>query len=296
MKKRGKATAVKQSASDSAKKAAAKGKGLDDDRAVAYDFSVKAYKLFKEIIKSIVLFGSVPKKEVNVKSDIDIVVIIDDATVKWDDELIAWYREELAKLLAAEPYSKRLHVNTVTMTTFWEEARVGEPVTINVLRYGEALVDHGGFFEPMKAMLAKGKIRPTPEAVFVTMERAHAHAFQGNNNILASIEAFYWAMVDASHSALMAARVVPPSPEFIAELITETFVATKRVDKKYVEWFEEMRFFAKKITYGDIKRMDGKQVEILQKKADEFVTTFTNIAKAIIQNEKIVRVEYKNVA
>lgn len=234
---------------------------LIENRDIAYDFSVKAYKIFKEIVKSIVLFGSVPKKEININSDVDIVIIIDDATIKWDDELIAWYREELSKLVASQKYVKHLHINTVTMSTFWQEVMAGEPVTINVLRYGEALIDYGGFFEPLKALLAKGRIRPTPEAIFITMERANAHVFQGNNNLLASIEAYYWAMVDSSHSALMAVNVIPPSPEFISEMLLETFVKAKKLDKKYIDWFEETRKLAKQITYGEVKSLQGKRLK-----------------------------------
>lgn len=268
---------------------------LTEDREIAYDFAIKAYKIFKEMIKSVVLFGSVPKKEITLQSDIDIVIIIDDATINWDDELIAWYREELTKLIASQKYLKKLHVNTVTMSTFWQEVNAGEPITINVLRYGEALVDYGGFFGPLKALLAKGKIRPTPEAIFITMERAHAHAFQGNNNILASVEAFYWAMVDSSHAALMAMNVIPPSPEFIAELLTETFVKTRKLDKKYVDWFEETRKLAKGITYNEIKTIPGEKLEESQKKTEQFVKVFTDMTRTLIQNQKIIRTEYKKI-
>lgn len=268
---------------------------LIENRDIAYDFSVKAYKIFKEIVKSIVLFGSVPKKEININSDVDIVIIIDDATIKWDDELIAWYREELSKLVSSQKYVKHLHINTVTMSTFWQEVNTGEPVTINVLRYGEALIDYGGFFEPLKALLAKGRIRPTPEAIFITMERANAHVFQGNNNLLASIEAYYWAMVDSSHSALMAVNVIPPSPEFISEMLLETFVKARKLDKKYVDWFEETRKLAKQITYGEVRSLSGDKIEEIKKKTEQFVRVLTDITKVLIQNQKIIRTEYKKI-
>jgi len=35
----------------------------------------------------------------------------------------------------------------------------GEPVVMNIIRYGEPLVDFGGFFTPLKVLLQKGKIR-----------------------------------------------------------------------------------------------------------------------------------------
>src|SRR3989339_1263766 len=197
---------------------------LITDYQIAYDFAAKCYKKFRDVIKAIALFGSVPKKEATEKSDIDMIIIIDDCTINWDDELIAWYREELAKLLIAQNYKKEIHINTVTLTAFWDEVRAGEPLVINVLRYGEPLIDLGGFFDPLKVLLAKGKIRPSPEAIFTTMQRSGQHLIRANSNILNSIEGFYWAMVDASHAALMAINVIPPSPEHIADLLNETFV------------------------------------------------------------------------
>src|SRR3989344_7119705 len=211
----------------------------------AYDVATKIYKKFRNLVKSIVLFGSTAKHETTKKSDIDILIIIDDCIVDWDEELIGWYRGELSKLIEKEKNRDKIHVTTVTLTTFWAEIKAGEPMVINVLRYGESLIDVGGFFEPLKVLLAKGRIRPSPEAIFTTMERASAHHLRGRNTLLQSVECFYWAMVDASHAALMARKVVPPSPEHLQELLTEVFVKRGLLKDKYVSWYEETRILAK---------------------------------------------------
>src|SRR3989344_6976040 len=103
-----------------AKKGETKEKILENDYDIAYDFAVKAYNKFQDVIKSIALFGSVAKKTPYKKSDIDIIIIVDDCTILWDEELIAWYREELARLIAQQKYKKELHINTVTLSTFWK--------------------------------------------------------------------------------------------------------------------------------------------------------------------------------
>src|SRR3989338_901104 len=112
-------------------------KRVNQDYDYAYDFATKVYKRFREIIKAVVLFGSVSQRSVRQESDIDLVILVDDCVVQWDEELIGWYREELAKLIRAQEYHERLHVNTVTLSTFWEELRVGDPVIINLIRYGQ---------------------------------------------------------------------------------------------------------------------------------------------------------------
>jgi predicted nucleotidyltransferase len=264
------------------------------DRDIALDFATKTYKKFRDVIKAIAMFGSAARHDQTNKSDIDIVIIIDDCTVNWDDELIAWYREELAKIVAENKYAKELHVNTVTLTAFWEEMRAGEPLVINVLRYGEPLIDVGGFFDPLKVLLAKGKIRPTPEAIFTTMQRAGQHLGRANTNILNSVEGFYWAMVDASHAALMAMRVVPPSPEQLPELLTSTLVDHGLIGKEYVDWYNEVRAKAKSIMYGEISQLDGKELEQLQTKSLDFVLKLNELTKGMIANEKIITYNLKD--
>ena len=194
---------------------------LQSENEIALDFAQKVYIKFKDVIKAIVLFGSVAKKEETIKSDIDIIIFIDDCVINWDQELIAWYREELSKLLLKQPYNERLHINTVTLSVFWEELKSGEPLIINVLRYGEVLIDVGGFFDPLKVLLAKGKIKPTPEAVFTAMERAENSLMNSRKHILDAVEGFYWAMVDAAHALLMAEKITPQSPNFLSDLLIE---------------------------------------------------------------------------
>ena len=106
---------------------------LVKEREIAMDFAQKVYKKIGAPIKSIVLFGSSTKGISTPKSDIDIVILLDDASILWDEELIAWYREELGKIMANNKYIKPIHVNTVRITTWWDEMMRGEPVIINII-------------------------------------------------------------------------------------------------------------------------------------------------------------------
>lgn len=268
-------------------------KQVDKEYQIAYDFATKVYKNFKELIKTVVLFGSIPKGTVHKKSDIDIIIIIDDCTINWDNELIAWYRTELGRVIAKENYKDILHVNTVTLSTFWDEVRAGEPLAINIIRYGQILLDFGGFFEPLKVLLAKGKIRATPEAVFTTLKRAPDHLMRAEASIYGAIEGFYWAMVDSSHAALMAINAIPPSPEHLSELLEQNFVNTKRLNKKYVKWYEELRTLAKDISYGNVKRVKGETIETQQDRTEEFVKVLRDLTESLIRKEKIIKIEEK---
>ena len=111
---------------------------LVTEKEIAMDFATKVYRKFDKLIKSVILFGSAAKNTQTAGSDIDIILLVDDATIRFDDRLIVWYREELGKIMQSNPYKKDLHVNTVKLTTWWQDITKGDPTIINVIRYGES--------------------------------------------------------------------------------------------------------------------------------------------------------------
>ena len=103
---------------------------------LAYKFASEAYKEFKGLVKSIVLFGSTARgKESN---DIDVLIIVDDVSVNLTREMVETYRIINQKIVSK--VSDKLHITTLKLTTFWEYVRAGDPVAINILRDGVAVV------------------------------------------------------------------------------------------------------------------------------------------------------------
>lgn len=256
---------------------------LKTERDIAMDFAVKVTKKFNKIIKSVVLFGSDVKQEQVVGSDIDIVIVIDDATLVWDQELIAWYREELDKILRINPYAKNLHINTVKLTTWWEDLLRGDPVIINIVRYGEAMIDMAGFFDPIKALLVKGKIKATPEAIYAALQRAPAHIARSKSAELSAVEGLYWSMVDSAHAALIAANRLPPSPEHVAGDLIELFVSRGILKSKYVDWYKEILILHKRINHGKVHDLRGISIDKLQDQAEEFLEQMAKIVNQLVK-------------
>ena len=256
---------------------------LKEEYEIAYDFASKSYETFGKIIKSIVLFGSAAKQKDVKGSDIDIILIIDDCSVQWDQELVAWYREELGKIIRQNPYSMPLHVNTVRLSTWWQEMLRGEPVVINIIRYGQTLIDFGGFFNPLKVLLAQGRLKSTPEAIYVMLQRAPTHLLRTKLALLNSIEGLYWAMVDSSHAALIAANKLPPSPEHIGEMLKENFVNSRLLDSKYVSWYEEIYRFAHDILHGRITEVHPRDIEKWQQRAEIYLQEMAKIVNKIVK-------------
>jgi len=279
-KKKAKIKSIKVKVSERAKKVA-KSLKLTKDREIAYDFAHKVYQKIGKLVKSIVLFGSAAKGISAPRSDIDIVILIDDATVQWDDELIAWYRGELGKIIRENPYIKPLHINTVRITTWWSEMMRGEPVVINIIRWGEPLIDFGGFFAPLKSLLAQGKIRATPEMIYITLGRSPAHLVRCKASMINAFEAIYWAFIDASHAALISAKVSPPSPEHIPAMMRDHLVEKGFLKRRYVDWYREIYSLMHKILHGEVSDVNGEEIQMWRERADEYLRQMALAVKKI---------------
>lgn len=255
---------------------------LTTEKDIAMDFAEKVHKKFDRVVKASILFGSQAKPgEAVVGSDIDIILIVDDAAIEWDLELVAWYREELAKLISNQKYAMELHVNSVKLTTWWEDMLHGDPVVINVLRYGEALIDDG-FFNPLKALLLKGRIKSTPEAVNAALQRVPDHIVRSRVAEMSAIEGVYWAMIDAAQAALMTAGKMPPSPEHIPEMLKSTFVDSGMLKINYVKAVSDLYALHKAIAHKQVSNIKGQEIDSWQDVAEKFLSEMTRIINLML--------------
>jgi len=253
------------------------------ERDIALDFSTKVYKKFEQMIKAAVLFGSSAKQESKPDSDIDVIIILDDVSILWDEELIATYREELGKIIQANPYRKSLHINTVKLSTWWQDLIKGDPVVINILRYGDALIDYGGFFIPQKALLQQGKIRSTPEAIYSLLERTPFHLSRARSSLLSVVDAYYWACVDSAHAAIISTGILPPSPEQIEFILKEEFVVKGLLKQKYADFYSEIYALTKEIVHGKRNEVSGKTIDDLKEKTDDFVREMSLLVDELVK-------------
>jgi len=237
---------------------------------IAYNFSKEAWHEFDKFLRSIVLFGSsVRSGKHNPKSDIDILLIVDDVSFIMTPEVVETYKLITEKLIAKT--SRRLHITTLKFTTFWEYIRIGDPVGINILRDGVALIDTG-FFSPLQLLLAQGRIRPTKEAIVSYYSRVPQTLHNSKWHIMQGALDLYWAGIDSAHAALMKQGVMPENPSRIADLINEHLVLKGKVNKKCVDIMKELYLTSKKILHRDTKELSGKKYDKLGKDATFLVT------------------------
>ena len=178
---------------------------------------------------------------------------------------------------------KNIHINTIKLSTWWEDLIRGDPVVINVIRYGESIIDSGGFFEPLKFLLLNGKIKSTPEAIYSNLQRAPLHLARSKVSELNAIEGLYWAMVDSAQAALISANIIPPSPEHIPANLKETFVDTGKLKIKYVTDFRDLHFLHKQIVHGEVTDLKGVEIDAWQEKTEDFIKVMAELVKENIE-------------
>ncbi len=241
---------------------------------IARSFAQKVYKELGPFVKGVILFGSVVSKPKGNK-DIDLLVILDDVTIRFTPEIVQTYRIIMEKIVA-EVDRNRLHVQSMKYTSFWEYVRVGDPVAINILRYGISLIDTG-FFDPLQALLDQGRIRPSKEAIYTYFTMAPASLARSKQHILSATVDLYWAVIDSAHAALMKIGEVPPSPNHVADRMERTLIKKHLVTKKTANTMRLFYKLFKGIVHREILNITGKQYDMYKRKAEHFVKDMQKI-------------------
>lgn len=239
-----------------------------EEYTIAKSFAKRLKSEFGSFLKMVVLFGSSARKTVSPRGDVDVLVVVDDLSIRMTPEVIEAYKLIVEKTIGKT--STRLHVTSLTLTSFWEYIRAGDPVSINILRDGVDLTE-SDIFEPLQAMLIQGRIRPTMESVWSYFGRAPRTLLNSKWHIMQATLDIYWAVIDSAHAALMKQGEIPPSPEHVADLLEEKLVKKRLLEQKYVETMEKFYKLMKDITHREIKEVTGNEFQKYFKEADDFV-------------------------
>lgn len=251
-----------------------------EDLKIAQQFAQLLKNELQDFLLSVIAFGSSVRRESTDKSDLDVLVITDDASFHLTEELVEGYRIIVDKLIAR--VSSKLHVTSMTFTSFWEYAKAGDPVVANILRDGIALTDIG-FFEPLQRLLKMGRIRPSEESVWRYFGRAPRTLINSRWHVLQATLDLYWAVIDAAHAALMRKNQIPPTPEHVADMLERVFARHNQLEKKYVDTMRRFYRLSKMITHREIQEIKGEEYEQYYRDAEEFVRRM----KKIIEQGKL---------
>lgn len=245
---------------------------------ISRSFSKEILLEMKELIRSIVLFGSNTHDTLNKDSDIDIMIVLDNVGVFVSEELREAYRIISSNL--CNKHSNKIHLMTINLSDLWDMARKGDPVLINILRYGMPIFDRD-LVEPLQYLLEIGKIRPTKEAVYNYMSRAKTLHEETEKHLEISILDMYYSVVDIVHAALMCKKIMPPSPKEMPQIFKKEFK-----EKKYTKIVKDIELFykiAKDIEHKKGEKITGKIYDELRKKSENILNEL----------EKCIKIEIK---
>lgn len=238
-----------------------------DDSDYAYRFAAEITKEVGKFVKGVVLFGSTVRKK-QPAHDIDVLVILDDVSIYLTKEFVQTYRIIVENIIAK--ISRRLHITTFKYSSFWEFVRNGDPVAINILRDGVPIVDRE-FFRPLQLLLLQGRIRPSQEAIWTYYFKSPRELQSSKFRMISACMDLYWAVIDASHAALMKLNEIPPSPNHVSDMINEKLVNTGLIEKKYSHTVRKFYELSKKIEHREIKEITGHEYDRYYKEAEEYV-------------------------
>lgn len=243
-------------------------------------------KKFEKYIVSYVAAGSLFRGERS--NDIDVYVVIDDTDVKkmsrgeLKDKLraiITGMGFEASKITGVK---KQFHVQTYILTDFWESIKDANPVIYTFLRDGVPLYDRGVFM-PWKLLLQMGRVKPSPEAIDMSMDIGEKLVQRAKQKLLSVLgEDLYYAVLNPAQAALMLYGIPPPTPKETIQLLNEIFVKKEKLlDKKYVDILERIRTAYKNIEHGKVTEVSGKEIDSLLKDAEDYMKNIKEMFKKI---------------
>jgi len=235
---------------------------------IAQKFADLLEKELQNFLLGVVAFGSSTRRQTTEMSDIDVLVITDDVKTIITEAFIEGYRIVIDNLV--RKVSLKLHITSMTFTSFWEHVKSGDPVVVNILRDGVPLYDKG-FFEPLQLLLKQGRVRPSEESIWRYYGRSPKTLLNSRWHVLQATLDLYWAVIDAAHAALMRKNILPPTPEHVADLLEKVYVKHKLLEKKYADTMRRFYKLSKLITHREIKQIKGQEYEHYYKEAEAFV-------------------------
>lgn len=235
-------------------------------------------KKFEKYIVCYVLGGSLVQGKATPQSDIDVWIVIDDTDVKkmtrveLKDRLRAIILEMGFQAGQMTGIQNKINIQTWILTDFWDGLREANAVYFTLLRDGVPFFDRG-IFMPWKQLLRMGKIKPSPEAIDMSMSSGEQllQRVQLRINEIGMEDIFY-SLLMPSQAAIMIYGLPPPTPKETPQLLREIFVNKEKIlEEKYVKIMERVVQVRKELEHGTLKTLSGTELDELLKSAHDYL-------------------------
>jgi len=228
-------------------------------------------KKFGEVVKSVLIFGSVARGDMKLSSDADIWVILDDTALKTSFDFDRM-REEI--LMMAESL-RDLHVQITYLTEFWQWVRIGSPELINFLRYGLVLYDTG-FIKPVQRMLQLGLLPPSEEVIKLKRKASEFRLEKVKSDLKSMIFDLRYCASDMIQAVVMYYYKTQPDPKEIPKYL-ERMIEEGKIEKEFMEKWKEIDRLWKDIDHQIIKEVNGWHLQKALDLSVEIINRFKTL-------------------
>lgn len=259
---------------------------------------------FEKYVVSYVIGGSLVRGEATKDSDVDVFVIINDTDVKRMPRrellerlrgIIYQYVAEASQIAGVQ---NKLEPQIYLLTDFWDAVKDAHPVMFTFIRDGVPLYDRGTFM-PWKALLRMGKLKPSPEAIDMFMSMGDGVIPRSKRTLLTEIFTnIFWGVTTPAQAILMLNGCPPPNAkkELVRDFKKE-FLDTKMIEKKYVDFLENVISTWRDYEHEKIKEISGTEIDKLLKNTEEYLERLKKLREEIEKKsqEKTIEEIYKDV-
>ncbi len=257
----------------------------DDIYAKLVKFTNEARKQYGEIVKSVLIFGSMVRGDAKKGSDADVWVILDDTATKSGEDL----EKVQSHLYLIAHEMKDLHIQVTPLTEFWQWVKMGSPELVNFLRYGLAIYD-SGFIKPVQRMLNAGLIPPSEETISLKARASSARFRRIKLDLKSIIFDLRYTAMDMMQAAVM--HHYKSQPDFKAIIpYLEKFVKEKKLEKIYIGKFEQLDKLWKAIDHKEIKEVTPQHLQKAIDLTKELIDRFKKLIPKDIVGEELPQEE-----
>jgi len=244
-------------------------------------FTNEARKHYGNIVKCVMIFGSAATGSMVKGSDADLWVVLDDTATKSSEDL----EKVNAQLYLIAHELKDLHIQTATLTEFWQWIKMGSPELVNYLRSGLVVYDTG-FVKPVQRMLQMGLIPPSDETVSLKARTAEVRYRKIKLDIKSMIFELRYTAMDMIQSVVMHFYKATPdykaAPEFLEKLVKE-----KKLEKVYIDKFKQLDQLWKDIDHKVIKEVKAEHLFKALQLSKEIIDRFKQLLPEDLRGEDL---------
>jgi len=233
------------------------------------EFTRRIKKMYGDIIKSVLIFGSAASKEAKKTSDIDVWVVIDDTNTKTTEDVLKMRTQ--IQLVGQD--MKDIHVQVNGLTEFWSWMKTGSPELFNFLRDGLVIYDTG-FIKPVQRMLKMGLFPPSEETINLKVRSCDGLVKRVEASWRADVFDLRYAATDICQSVIMYYYKEMPDQKRIPEFL-EKLVKEHGLEKEYIQKFVDLNKLWKDLDH-----------KIVTNVTPEYVAKADKLARDIIERMK----------